>query len=301
MNAVSIETIRANASLLLLMLLLSWESFAPFFPFFVRAPKERARHGLRNLGLGVMNAVLNTAVCLGLWWVVARWTEAHSFGLLHWLAWSGWARLVGTFLLVDFWMYLWHRLNHLIPFLWRFHRVHHSDPRMDVTTANRFHIGEIALSCLLRVPVILLTGARLEELGIYEVVMFAVVQLHHANVNLTEPLDRALRLLIVTPFMHKLHHSNWQPETDSNYSSLFSFWDRIFGSFRLRDNPRTLIFGLSELSSPEHHTLRGLISTPFKVIARSDAGTAPNSPRTTNWPSSTADSQTEILKPKSKL
>lgn len=264
MNDVSIEAIRAGASLCLLVVLLSWESFAPFFKFFARAGAERARHGARNFTLGVVNAALNGTVCVALWWMVARWAEGQSFGLLHWLAPPGWARLAGTFLLVDLWMYFWHRLNHRIPFLWRFHRVHHSDPKMDVTTANRFHIGEIMMSCLLRVPVIALAGVRLEELAIYEAAMFAVVQLHHANINLTEPVDRGLRLLIVTPFMHKLHHSNWQPETDSNYSSLFSFWDRIFRSFRLRDDPRTLVFGLKEFTAPEHHTLRGLISTPFK-------------------------------------
>ena len=281
MNDVSVETIRASASLFFLVLLLSWESFAPFFSFFTHAAAERVRHGLRNLGLGLVNAVLNAAICVGLWWAVARWTETHSFGLLHWLALSGWARLAGTFLLVDLWMYVWHRLNHRIPFLWRFHRVHHSDPKMDVTTANRFHIGEIIMSCLLRVPVIALAGVCLEELAIYEAAMFATVQLHHANVSLTKPLDRVLRLLIVTPFIHKLHHSNWQPETDSNYSSLFSFWDRIFGTFRRRDDPRALVFGLKELSAPEHHTLKGLLATPFKEMPRRTPGYDTNVRQTT--------------------
>lgn len=276
------ETIRASASVVLLVLLLGWESLAPFLGFFAHATRERARHGLRNLALGVVNAALNAAICVGLWWAVARWTEAHSFGVLHWLGLPGWARLAGTFLLVDLWMYVWHRLNHRVPFLWRFHRVHHSDPKMDVTTASRFHIGEIALSCMLRVPVIALAGVRLEELAIYEAAMFAVVQLHHANVSLTEPVDRLLRLLIVTPFMHKLHHSNWQPETDSNYSTLFSFWDRAFGSFRMRHDPHKLIFGLRELSAAEHHTLRGLVATPFKSAPRHDATLTRNSPKTTS-------------------
>lgn len=263
-----IESIRPATSATVLLALLAWESFAPFFGYFSRTPGERARHGLRHVVLGVLNGTLNGLICVGLWWTVARWAEGHQFGVLHWLQLPAWAHLAGMFLLVDFWMYVWHRLNHRIPFLWRFHRVHHSDPKMDVTTANRFHVGEIVLSCLLRVPVIALLGVELWELALYELAMFTVVQLHHANVSLSAPVDRWLRWIIVTPFMHKVHHSNWQPETDSNYSSLFSFWDRLFRTFRLRDDPHSLRYGLNELSAPEHHTFGGLLATPFKNIKR---------------------------------
>lgn len=262
------ESARTLTSVALLLVLLSWESSAPFFAYFKHAPGERLRHGLRNLTLGGLNAALNGIICVGLWWTVARWAEAHQFGVLHWLRLPSWAHLVGMFLLMDLWMYVWHRLNHRIPLLWRFHRVHHSDPKVDVTTANRFHVGEIVLSCLLRVPVIALAGIQLWELALYETAMFAVVQLHHANISFSSPVDRVLRLFIVTPFMHKVHHSNWQSETDSNYSPLFSFWDRLFGTFRLRDNPRALRYGLTELSAVEHHTLGGLFATPFKHVDR---------------------------------
>jgi sterol desaturase/sphingolipid hydroxylase (fatty acid hydroxylase superfamily) len=139
---------------------------------------------------------------------------------------------------------------------------------MDVTTANRFHIGEIALSSVLRVPVIALLGIQLWELALYELAMFTVVQLHHANIALPAWFDRAMRAVIVTPFMHKVHHSRWQPETDSNYSSLFSFWDRLFRTFRLRDDPRTLQFGLQEFDGQENHTLTGLLATPLKQVQR---------------------------------
>jgi sterol desaturase/sphingolipid hydroxylase (fatty acid hydroxylase superfamily) len=137
---------------------------------------------------------------------------------------------------------------------------------MDVTTASRFHVGEITLSCLARLPIIALLGVGLLDLVLYETVMFAVVQLHHANIKLPERLERTLRLFIVTPYMHKVHHSDWQPETDSNYSSLFSFWDRVFGSFRLRDDPHSVHFGLQELATPEDQTLKGLLATPFKGL-----------------------------------
>lgn len=270
MNSESSGLFRGAAGAALLLALLAWESFAPFFAFFTAAPRERAVHALRNLALGILNAALTSTLAVALWWAVARWAETHRFGLFHvlphWLQLPSWAHLAGVFLLLDLWMYAWHRLNHRVPFLWRFHRVHHSDPSMDVTTASRFHLGEILLSSALRVPVIALLGLPLWQLALYETAMFAVVQLHHANVSLSAPVDRCLRLLIVTPFMHKVHHSAWQPETDSNYSSLFSFWDRLFRTFRLREDPRTLRFGLDELSSPEHQTLAGLLKTPAQNL-----------------------------------
>jgi sterol desaturase/sphingolipid hydroxylase (fatty acid hydroxylase superfamily) len=206
---------------------------------------------------------------VGLWWSTAAWAERQHFGLLRWVELPAWARFAGAVLLFDAWMYLWHRLNHRVAFLWRFHRTHHSDSRMDVTTANRFHLGEILCSSVLRVPVIAVLGLRLWELGLYEAAMFTVVQVHHANIALPPWLDRALRALVVTPFMHKVHHSRWQPETDSNYSSLFSFWDRVFGTLRLREDPRTLQYGLEGFDSPKHHTLAGLLRTPFREVARS--------------------------------
>jgi sterol desaturase/sphingolipid hydroxylase (fatty acid hydroxylase superfamily) len=267
---------RSVTSAVLLALLLAWESLAPFFAFFVSRTRARIRHGLTNAILGVANAVLTGIGFVTLWWATAQWAQAHGIGLLNWLALPGWARLAGVFLLFDAWMYGWHRLNHRLPLLWRFHRAHHSDPKMDVTTANRFHIGEIALSSALRAPVIALLGLQLWELALYELVMFSVVQVHHANVALPARCDAGLRLVIVTPFMHKVHHSRWRPETDSNYGSLFSFWDRLFRTFRWREHPAELRFGLQEFDGPEHHTLTGLLATPFRRVSRAEGG-APSS------------------------
>lgn len=268
-----IEMTRSVAGLTLLLVLLTWETYAPFHAQFRSAPLDRVRHDLRNLVLGGLNATLNALICVGLWWSIARWAEINSFGLFHWVLLPAWVRLVGIFLLMDFWIYIWHRLNHCVPFLWRFHRVHHSDPKMDVTTAVRFHFGEITLSCVLRVPVIALMGIQIWELVLFETVLFAVVQLHHANIHLTPKLERMMRIVIVTPSMHKVHHSNWQPETDSNYSSLFSFWDRLFHTFRMRDDLLALRFGLDELSAAEHQTLAGILKTPI----RNSTGRSPRS------------------------
>jgi sterol desaturase/sphingolipid hydroxylase (fatty acid hydroxylase superfamily) len=270
-----LSRLKTASAVTLLALLLAWESWTPFFAYFVRAGGERAGHAARNLALGFLNAAVTGLLFVGLWWTTAAWAERHQFGLLHWLTLPAGVRLAAAFLLLDAWMYWWHRLNHRLPFFWRFHRTHHSDPKMDVTTANRFHLGEIVLSSVLRVPVIALLGLHLWELALYELAMFAVVQFHHANVALPGWLDRGLRVVIVTPFMHKVHHSRWQPETDSNYASLFSFWDRLFRTFRWRADPHTLRFGLQEFDGQEHHTLSGLLATPLREVARVDVPTTP--------------------------
>jgi len=257
------ESIRIYLFAGILVALLVWETAQPFFELFGRSARARAGHLLRNLTVAVINAA---AVALGfvtLWAWAALYSEAHGIGVLHHLPVGAWSHAALAVVLLDAWTYCWHRLNHRVPLLWRFHRMHHSDAQMDVTTAGRFHFGEIALSSLLRVPLILLLGIRLPELVAYEAMMFAVVQFHHANIGLPGWMDRLLRLVIVTPAMHKVHHSRVQPETDSNYTSLFSFWDRLFGTFRLRDDPHTIRFGLEGLDREGDQTLAGLIKTPF--------------------------------------
>lgn len=254
--------------LVVLALLLFWESAHPFFEYFRADVRERGRHLLGNFLLGGLNALITSFVFVGLWGLAAVWASRNGFGLLNWaegaLGLPSWAHATGAVASLDLWMYGWHRANHRIPLLWRFHRIHHNDPKMDVTTANRFHTGEIVLSSLLRIPVIALLGAQLRELVLYEGLMFAVVQLHHANVGLPARLDRAFRALIVTPAMHKVHHSRWQPETDSNYGSLLSVWDRLGRTFRLRSDPATLRFGLDGWDGEDDQSLWGMLMGPLK-------------------------------------
>lgn len=266
LSSIHLPGVKSIMALAVLVVLLAWEAILPFFPF----PKGRQRivHGARNVLLGVINGLMTTFVFVGLWWSASTWATKNGFGLFHWLSVPALAEWAMAVLLLDAWTYLWHRLNHRIPFLWRFHRVHHSDPHMDVTTANRFHIGEILLSSMLRIPLILLLGIRLEQIAMYEVLMFAVVQFHHANISVREKWDRRLRVLIVTPSMHKVHHSRWQPETDSNYSSFLSIWDRIFRSFLINRNPETIHMGLEDFDSPEQQTFSGMLKIPFPERGR---------------------------------
>src|SRR5437867_748980 len=116
------ESYRTIASLVVLCVLLTWESFAPFFAEYLRPTGKRARHALCNLSLGALNVALNGGICVGLWWAAARWAETHRFGLLHWMTLPTWAHWLGVFIWVDLWMYGWHRMNHRVGFLWRFHR-----------------------------------------------------------------------------------------------------------------------------------------------------------------------------------
>ncbi len=267
-----IEHIQPAAMIAGLVLLLIWEQAHPFFEYFRGRGRERGAHVLRNLVIGGLNALLVAGLFAGLWYAVADWAANRGVGLLHWFDHSygmpSWLHVIGAVLLLDAWTYIWHRLNHVFPFLWRFHRVHHYDRKMDVTTASRFHVGEIFFSSALRLPLIALFGIYFWELLLYETVMFAVVQFHHANLALPESIDRMLRAVIVTPAMHKVHHSRFRPETDSNYASLFSFWDRIGRSFRLRKDLNTIELGLDEFDRPEDQTVAGMLRAPLANRSR---------------------------------
>lgn len=264
----ALERTQIIALLGVLILLFLWESFHPFYEYFTGKGKDRGKHVFRNLVMGSLNAVLSAVIFAGLWLAAAVWADENRFGLMHWLqdAWNlpGWAHAMGAVLLFDAWMYTWHRINHEVFFFWRFHRVHHSDNKMDVTTASRFHFGEIFFSGIFRIIIIALFGIYFWELVFYEIVMFTVVQFHHANIGLSHKVDRIMRAVIVTPNMHRVHHSRWRTETDSNYSSLFSFWDRIAKTFRLREKPEEIELGLDEYDDEKDQTVGGMLKMPLK-------------------------------------
>jgi sterol desaturase/sphingolipid hydroxylase (fatty acid hydroxylase superfamily) len=255
--------------LLVLWLLETW------IPVFVDRP-HRLQHAARHLviagiNLAVMGLLFSTAAA-----GAAAWAERARFGLLHRLAAPLWLELPLALVLFDAWMYLWHRANHTLSFLWRFHRMHHSDPEVDVTTALRFHVGEITLSSTLRLAVIPLLGLHLWEVILYETLLLPVIAFHHSNVALPEAWDRWLRTVIVSPNMHRVHHSDWPPETDSNFSSIFSWWDRLGRSFRLRKEVRSLHYGLDQFYNQEWQSLSGLLRTP---LAERDPAGPPHAAR----------------------
>ena len=225
---------------------------------------NRVRHGLANVVLGVGNAVIVAFVFAGTTLFVTEWAREHGIGLLHVFALPTAVRLTLAVVIFDAWQYLWHRLNHQIPVLWRFHAVHHADRAMDASTALRFHTGEIILSSTARLAVIPILGMTVGEVLVYESVLLPIILFHHSNVSMPNRVDTWFRWLIVTPWMHWVHHSSYQPETDSNYSSIFSFWDRLFGSFRLRADADEIQLGLENMRQSEWADLRGMLTMPFR-------------------------------------
>lgn len=245
----------------LLVTLWCWETWQPFFG----QPAGRLRHAGRNLAVPIFNTIVVALAFGSLTATVAYWTEEYQVGLLNLVPLATCFRVGLALILLDGWMYLWHRANHLVPLLWRFHRMHHSDRNMDVTTATRFHLGEQVLSSLLRLGLIPLLGIQIWNLVVYDTLVLCVIMLHHADISLYR-WDRWLRCLIVTPDMHKVHHSDWQPETDSNFSTVLSVWDRIAMTFRMRPDPKTLVFGLAEFTDPTWQTWWGMWKTPFITV-----------------------------------
>jgi sterol desaturase/sphingolipid hydroxylase (fatty acid hydroxylase superfamily) len=241
-----------------LALFWSWESIWPFF-----APsRQRLRHGGHNIALAVFNTLVLSLVFGAATVGAAHWAASRHFGLLHQLPLAWPARLLLALLLLDAWLYVWHRLNHHIPLLWRFHRVHHADDAMDVTTATRFHLGELSAAAVLRLGLIPLLGIEVTHLLVHETLVVAATMFHHANISLGR-WDAPLRWVIVTPFMHKVHHSHYRPETNSNYSVLFSWWDRLASTFRTRDDYATLKMGLDEFDGDRWQTFLGMLRTPL--------------------------------------
>lgn len=184
---------------------------------------------------------------------------AEAWGLLPALGIAPVAAAVLGVLLLDASFYLWHRANHRLTFLWRFHQVHHSDPDLDVTTALRFHFGEVLLSTMLRIAQLLLLGVPAAAFLIYAGAFQAAVLFHHSNLRLPARLDRALSWLIVTPRLHGVHHSQLPTETNSNYSVLTSIWDRLGGSLRHTADDHAVRIGLAEYPAhPHNHPIRAL-------------------------------------------
>lgn len=232
----------------------------PFFLEFWSQKHDRLRHDARNLALGLMNAVLAVALTGTL--LVAVEVSFSESGLLRWLSWPAVATTFVALVILDFWMYVWHRLNHSVPFLWRFHRMHHSDPSMDASTGVRFHTGEILMSGLARAALLPVLGLSLWQMALYDALLLPVVLFHHSNVRFPRWLDYGLTLCVVTPAMHRVHHSRWRPETNSNFASILPIWDRLFRSFRLREDARTIHLGLDEFDDQQWQTFWGMVKTP---------------------------------------
>ncbi|MCV0425636.1 MAG: sterol desaturase family protein [Roseibium sp.] len=196
---------------------------------------------------------------------LALLAEERGWGLFGTLGWSGWIAGPVTFLVLDLAVWFQHLMSHKVPLFWRVHRVHHADSDVDATTALRFHPIEILLSFVWKGLVIFVLGGPVEAVLIFEIVLNASAVFGHANVRIPAKLDWLLRLLIVTPDMHRIHHSVIRRETDSNYGFYLSIWDRLFGTYveepeKGHDN---MEIGLGPSLTPKSHSFPFSLAIPF--------------------------------------
>lgn len=224
---------------------------------------HRIKHAIPHILVALVNGLLSRLLLAGLTIKTIGWAGQFSLGLTHRIPLSAYSKTVIIFILFDIWMYFWHMANHRISFFWLFHRAHHADTDMDTTTALRFHPGELVLSTFIRLPVVIFLGMSFAEVVLFETMLNISTLFHHSNLAIPEKWDRMLRAVIVTPNMHRVHHSVELFETNSNYTSLLSIWDHLLRSFRKREDTRTITIGLPRFREEKWQRLRGFLLTPF--------------------------------------
>ncbi len=196
--------------------------------------RPRATRWVTNWGMTLLNTVTLRLMAIGvpLLAVGAAIDAGHNgWGLLNWLDWPAWIEVTATVLFLDFAIWAQHVITHKVPLLWRLHRVHHSDTDIDVTTAIRFHPIEIAFSMLLKIGLVYLIGPAAIAVVLFEIILNGTAMFNHSNLALPLWLDAALRRVLVTPDMHRVHHSVHRHEHDSNYGFSLSIWDHMFGTY----------------------------------------------------------------------
>ncbi len=214
----------------------------------------------RNAGLWLANIGLSPLVVIP----VSLWAAGQSVGWRpDW--WGGAPELLVDLVLLDFLIFWWHMANHRVPLLWRFHEIHHLDHFLDTTSAVRFHFGEVLLSALARAAIIVALDIPIASIVVFETIVLAAALFHHSNVRLPPALERALALVIITPSLHWVHHHAVRTDTDSNYGTMFSFWDRLFGSRSA--TPRALDMEIGVERRAERPLL-GLLIRPFRPAGR---------------------------------
>jgi sterol desaturase/sphingolipid hydroxylase (fatty acid hydroxylase superfamily) len=226
-----------------------------------RRPHERLRGSWRiNAGLWSVNLVVMGVVCGSCACTVARWAAAHEVGVLHQFAAPSWLAIPVTIMALDGVSYIWHRANHQLPWLWRFHRVHHSDPDFTVSTAVRFHPGELVQSLPLRLFAVAILGAPVEAVVALEVAFTLANFVEHGDIDLPLGLERALARVLVTPALHRRHHSQAVDELNTNFGTVFIVWDRLLGTFFPSTSAAHIRIGLANLPAP---SIGGALALPF--------------------------------------
>ena len=238
-----------------------WEALAPRRK---RSFERRARWP-HNLGLLLVDVALVRVFAPGAAIAVAMTAAGSGWGLLNALALPGWAAIAAGIALLDLAIYFQHVMFHAVPALWRLHRVHHADLDFDVTTGARFHPIEILISTAVKCAAIAALGAPVISVFVFEIVLNATAMFNHANASLPQRLERWLRWLVVTPDMHRVHHSVRYEESSSNFGFNLPWWDRLFGTYRAR--PRlghdAMTIGVDAFRSPQDLRLDRLLVQPL--------------------------------------
>ena len=237
------------------------ESAVPFIKF----KYNKWQHAGINIFFTLTTIVVNFSLALFLL-KTANWTTETHFGILNWLpSMNLWLfAIVGLLLLDLIGAYLVHFVEHKVKFLWRFHLIHHTDTWIDTTSANRHHPGESVVRFIFTILGVLIIGAPMWMVFLYQTLSVVATQFNHANIVLPKKLDVFLSYFIVSPDMHKVHHHYVLPYTDSNYGNIFSVWDRLFGTFMTLERDK-LIYGVDTHMQPEENNkLSNLLLIPFQ-------------------------------------
>ena len=235
------------------------ESAVPLFSHDYR----KWRHAGVNFFFTFTTIVVNFVLAFVLVWS-ADWVVAAEFGILQWVALPLWAEALAGLMLLDLiGAYAAHWTEHRVPVLWRFHLVHHTDQHVDTTTANRHHPGESVVRFVFTVAAVIIVGAPIWLVFIYQSLSALLSQFNHANIVLPAWLDKSVGWLIVTPNMHRVHHHYQLPLTDTNYGNIFSVWDRLFGTYAVADN-RELVYGVdTHMAAEDHGDIGRMLRIPF--------------------------------------
>ena len=220
-----------------------------------------------NISLVVLNTVLLRLLFPAAAVGMAAFAAEHGWGLLNYFEFPFWVATLVAVIALDFVIWLQHVMVHAIPVLWRLHRVHHADPDYDVTTGARFHPIEIILSMLIKFATIAVLGPPVVAVILFEVLLNATAMFNHGNLRLPDAVDRVLRLFVVTPDMHRVHHSVEDDETNSNFGFSLPWWDRLFGTYRAqpRGGHEGMIIGIHGYREPRDVSwLSGLLVLPWR-------------------------------------
>jgi sterol desaturase/sphingolipid hydroxylase (fatty acid hydroxylase superfamily) len=266
------ETVQYLAFGVCLLAMAAWERLQPARKQDV-SRTERWRANFTLTGLNVLALGLLPISFI----VAAQWAEGRGLGVLHAYGLPAGVSVALSLLGRGFISWVTHLLMHKVPLLWRVHRVHHTDTELDVSTTVRFHPLEFPIGLVIGLPLVLVMGLSPWVLVAYEVLDVSVTLVSHTNVSLPSPIERWLRYLLVTPDLHRIHHSTDPEETDSNFSAVFPVWDIVFGTFRIHTNapPTVMPLGLEEVRDARTRTVWWLLSVPFRrdlSSARRDAG-----------------------------